>query len=289
MAGCSEENISDRLYAEALGISGSRQLTLFARVFDEQASFSAQGTTIAEALRTGEAEQGGAILIGHTELLCMDGSRTLTDAQELLFSQGLSPACKVLCTDVHAYFSEENSTDLLRSIRQSEKNGLLAETELSTILEEWLGERETALLPVTTGDTLGMVLLHKDGTRTLLSETAACGMYWLRQHSNEAFTMTVKTEDGNEDIRILRSSLKKKASQSDGNILFSYTLTVYTDERSDALRMAAAGQILQQCSTAAREMNAAHADVIGLQELAAYYKIGTLPEQPRIRTEVIIK
>lgn len=290
MTGCTEENISNRLYTQILGLSGTGQLTLHARAFDEEAAFSARGSSTAEALRTGEAEQGGSIFIGHTELLCLDGSRTLEDTQDLLFSQGLSPACKVLCTNVGVFFEDESSTDMLRSIRMSEKNGLLGETDLSTVLSEWLGSRKTALLPVTAGSSLGMVLLRTDGTRVLLSEDAARGMYWLRRHKTEEFSMTLQTKDGTEDITILRSSLKKTAAEStQGTVTLCYELTVHTEDCPEELHRTAAAQILAQCNAAAEEMLAANADVIGMEEVLAGYDMEPFPPQLRIQTKVIIK
>ncbi len=246
------------------------ELTLYAQAFGKDESFSADGATAAEALRSCEAKQGSPVFIGHTELLCLDGSHTLEEVRDLLSSQGLSPACKLLCTQVDGFFEAGDMASPLADIRMAERCGLLAQTDLSTVLDEWLGNAQTALLPATRGSDLRMVLLHIDGTCTLLSEDAACGMYWLRRHENDEFTMTVKTDSGMQDIPILRSTLRKDALTTENAPLLRYTLTVHTDDCPEDARPVLQETIAAQCRTAVQEMLAADADVIGIQTLAAF-------------------
>ncbi|MBE6850442.1 MAG: hypothetical protein E7504_01700 [Ruminococcus sp.] len=270
LTGCGTEHISERLYTQTLGLKGSKELTLYAQAFGEEKPFSAGGLTTAEALHNGEAAQGSRIFIGHTELLCTDGSRTLADIQDLLFSQGLSPACKLLYTDLDACFQNTDTVKLLESIRMAERKGLIAQTDITTVLDEWLGDSQTALLPARSTDGLCMVLLHTNGRRTTLSEEAANGLFWLRRNDGRDFTITVTTPDGKEDIVIVRNSLRKKAVTTDGKPTLHYGVTVYTDNCPETARRRLQEQILTQCRTAISEMLSADADVIGLQSLAEF-------------------
>lgn len=278
MTGCGTEHISERIYTRTLGITSDPELTMYAQAFGKDDSFSGTGRSAAAAIRSSESAQGGSIFIGHTELLCVDGSSTLAQVQDLLFSQGLSPACKLLYTDVRDCFASADTTALLESIRMAERNGALAVTDISTVLNEWLGDKQTALLPSLSGGALQMVLLHTDGTCTMLTAEAASGMYWLRRHGGEDFTITVETEDGVQDVPILRSALKKSAKED----RLCYALTVYTDDCPENVRPALQEMILRQCHTAVTEMLAADADVIGLGDLAEFSRLDIGESSPDI-------
>lgn len=269
LTGCGTEHISDRIYTQTLGISADETITLHAQAFGGEEAFSGSGASAAEAVRQCEAARGGRILIGHTELLCMDGTADIPQIQDLLFSQGLSPACKVLYTDVAGCFEEHDPAALRESIRMAERRGMLPVTELSGVLDEWLGASETALIPAYSGGSLRMALLKTDGTCTILSADAAQGMYWLRRHDGTDLTLTVSTAGGTADIAIVRSSLQKYVR---GTTLF-YDLTVFTDDCPEALRAALRETILSHCRCAMEEMQAAGADVIGIEALAAFGQI----------------
>lgn len=235
-------------------------------MFNQDSSFSGDGSTPADAIRSSAAAQGGRIFIGHTELLCIDGTHTLEETEDLLLRQGLSPACKLLYTDVKQCFENASPAAVLESLRMAERSGLIAVTDISTVLEEWLGDSQTALLPAVDGGNLQMVLLRTDGTCTVLSAAAAQGMYWLRRNSSEDFKVTVETASGMEDIPILRSSLKKSAREG----VLCYDLTIYADDCPEHARRPLEEQILSECRSAAAEMLAADADVIGMQSLAEF-------------------
>lgn len=268
-------------------MQGTRELTLYAQTFGEAKNFSAEGATAADALRNGEAAQGRRIFIGHTELLCIDGTRTLTDVRELLAERGLSPACKLLYTDVDACFQKTDTAELLESLRMAERRGLIAPTDITTVLDEWLGESETALMPAISESGLCMVLLHTNGRRTTLSEDAANGMFWLRRNEGKDFTMTVDTPEGVQDVTILRSSLQKNGLLRDGDPLLQYSVTVHAEDCPQSARRPLQEQILRQCRAAIAEMLKADADVIGLQELAAFSRLDE--REQRIGVDVTVQ
>ncbi len=263
MTGCSKDAISDRLYTRALGLGGSSELTLYIQTFNEEGSFSGKGDTAEQALRSSEANEGRRIFTGHTELVCLDGSHTLEEVRQLLFTQGLSPACKVYFTNVRTFFQSEDSTRTLYSIRMSEQNGLIGETDLASTLNEWLGTGKTALLPSEGPEGTGMVFLHRDGSTVQLSQDAAKGMYWLRRSSKE-LTVTLSRDGAEYDVTILRTSLQKSVSDS-GQV--QYSLTVRTDNCPDAWQTILSETILGQCCAAVSEMQETHADVIGIEDL----------------------
>lgn len=264
MTGCQSETISDRTYTQAIGLTKTNTiLTLYSQAFHQEADQPVTGSSISELLRCEEASDGGKVFIGHTELLCLDGSCTKNPAEELLFQQGLSPACKVLYTNPETYFQDIDSTDTVHMLRMSERNGLLCKTELSGILNEWNGIWETALVPtLTQQQALGLVLLHQDGTCTALSDTAAKGMYWLRQNA-DGFTMTIPFENDSQEIYIQNYTLKKSADTSG----LSYHIQIQTKDASQQLKDRLQEELTKQCQTAISEMLSAHADVIGMQDL----------------------
>ncbi len=273
LTGCGTEHISERIYTQALGLTGDAELTLYAQTFNDGTSFYAKGSDAADAIRKSEAAQGGRVFIGHTELLCLDGSRTLTEVEDLLKAQGIPPACKLLYTPVEACFEDADPSMLRKSIRMAERRGLIAEADISTALDEWLGNSETALLPAMLDDALCMVFLRTDGTCTALSAEASQGMYWLRRNSGKEFTMTLDTANGTEDVTILRSVLQKGAAVQNGEPALHYAVTVYTDGCSAEAERALQEQILLQCRTAISEMHAAEADVIGIQALSEFEEL----------------
>ena len=262
LAGCSTETISDRMYTQAIGLTCSGKLSFYAQAFEQEPCAPVEGISISEVLRQEESANGGKVFIGHTELLCLDGTCTLNPAEELLFEKGLSPACKVLYAKPGEYFVNPDNTAMIHMIRMSEQSGLLSSTELSTALSEWHGIWETALLPVQkAGQTIpGLVLLHKDGQCTELSDFAAKGMYWLRRNAG-GFTMTLQTPDGEKDITVRKSRIEKKME----NQKLCYHVIIYADnpELHTTLRLLAE----KQCKAAVSEMLDAHADVIGIQDM----------------------
>jgi len=262
LTGCSSETISDRMYTQAIGLTCDGKLSFYAQAFDQEPGAPVEGISIAEVLRQEEAANGGKVFIGHTELLCLDGTCTLNPAEELLFEKGLSPACKVLYAKPGEYFQNPDSTAMIHMIRMSEQNGLLSSTELSTALNEWHGTWETALLPVQRADqtTPGLVFLHKDGQCTELSDFAAKGMYWLRRNAGD-FSMTLQTPDGEKDIHIQKSRVEKQIE----NDKLYYHIIIYADnpELKTTLRLLTE----KQCQAAVSEMLKAHADVIGMQDV----------------------
>lgn len=281
LTGCGTEHISERIYTQSLGIAGEEELTLYGQPFGEGKTFSGSGTTAAEALRQNEAAQGGSIFIGHTELLCLDGSRTEEEVQDLLLERGLSPACKLLYTQVEQTFRHADPASVLKSIRMAEENGLVPLTDISTVLEEWLGSKKTALLPALADDGLQMVFLHTDGTAVLLSPEAARGLYWLRSSTGSELTLTAETADGMQDIAVTRSSLRKRAA--DGMLI--YELTVQTDNCPEDVKSALRRKLLSECRTAVGEMLSAGADVIGMETLADF---GGLEEE-EAEVEIVVR
>ncbi len=262
LTGCTSETISDRLYTQSIGLTCNGKLSFYTEDFNQEVSPPVEGISIAEVLRQEESLNGGKVFIGHTELLCLDGTCTLNPAEELLFEKGLSPACKVLYAKPDEYFQNPENTAMIHMIRMSEQNGLLSTTELATALNEWHGIWETALLPVQKPEQSvpGLVLLHKDGHCTELSDFAAHGMYWLRRNTG-SFTMTLQTPDGEKDI-LIRSIRTEKRIENE-ELYYHVIIRTGTPELNDTLQRL----VQKQCISALDEMTKAGADVIGIQDL----------------------
>ncbi len=260
LTGCSTETISDRMYTQAIGLTCDGDLSFYAQAFEKDPCEPVTGISISEVIRQEESVTGGKVFIGHTELLCLDGTCTLNPAEELLFQKGLSPACKVLYADPADYFKDPDHTAMIHMIRMSEQSGLLSITDLSTALNEWHGFLGTALLPVQKKGTPGLVLLHKDGACTALSEQAQKGMYWLRRNTG-GFVMTLETPDGEQDISVRKIRIEKSLHDQQ----FYYHIKIWITEKIETQFLETLMQ--SQCETAIREMLAADADVIGIQDL----------------------
>ncbi|MDE7121227.1 MAG: Ger(x)C family spore germination C-terminal domain-containing protein [Oscillospiraceae bacterium] len=288
LTGCSSESIADRVYTQAIGLTTkSGNFTLYTQAFNQDAGKSVAGADIPEVLRLEQAVNGGKVFTGHTELLCLDGTCTLEQTENLLLEQGLSPACKILYTNPAVYFKNPDSTGTVHMIRMSEQNGLLSSTELSTAIAEWQGFRKTALIPMQkpSQDYPALVFLHQDGTCRELSDAAAKGMYWLRRNTG-SFTMTLTTPDGTQNIFIASCKLKKTIR----NQVLNYTITVKTKDSSPELRGILQKEILRECQAAVSEMNQAKADVIGMQDLLEHENFNYNPDtDPELNISVMIK
>ena len=260
--GCTSETISDRLYTQAIGLTCNGKLSFYTQDFNQNLTAPVEGISIAEVLRQEESANGGKVFIGHTELLCLDGTCTLNPAEELLFQNGLSPACKVLYAKPEEYFQTPDNAGLIHQIRMSEQNGLLSTTELATALNEWHGIWETALLPVQKAgqNVPSLVLLHKDGRCTELSDFAVKGMYWLRRNTGD-FKITLQTPDGEQET-LIRSCRTEKQIENQ-KINYHVIVRTGTPELNSTLQRL----IEKQCLCAIDEMLSAKADVIGIQDL----------------------
>ena len=260
--GCSSETISDRLYTQSIGITQNENLTLYAENFHQEISPPVDGISISELLRQEEALNGGKVFIGHTELLCLDGSCILPQMEELLFNYGLSPACKLLYTNPEKYFRNEKNNSFVHTIRMAEQNGLLAETELSTALTEWNGIGETALLPIQKENSSvpSLILLNKNGTCKELSSSAVQGMFWLRKNSGN-FSFTFSTPEGEKQLFIRRCHIEKQIQNQ--HLLYHVFIRTNSSDENHSFQQL----VEKQCLSAIQEMFSAHADVIGIQDI----------------------
>lgn len=257
LTGCSSESLADRIYTRGIGLSSHEQLAFTMQAFEEEGCRTVTASGIPEAIRMQEVQAGGRVFVGHTELVCLDGTTALESAETLFYEQCLSPGCKVLYTAPEAFFGNHDSAEAVHSLRMAERNGMLPATDLSTVLEEWLGAWETALLPTPGKDGARLVFLHQNGTSRTLSEEAAAGMYWLRRNKGN-FSVSL----GDEEIRISQLRLTRTAKEQ----AVHYAVHVRTRDCSAKLLRSLEEMIQTECYAAVSEMLKAHADVIGMQE-----------------------
>ena len=272
LTGCGSEGFADRMYTRAIGLQGDLQMSV--QGFEQQGCTVVQAGSISEALQFEEAAAGGKVFTGHTELLCLDGSSGGDAVEALFYGQGLSPGCKVLCTRPAQFLQKHDAAETVHSLRMAERSGLLPRTELATVLEEWLGTGQTALVPAE--GCRELVLLRRDGRKTQLSAQACAGMRWLRPHpAVTSVTLEDGTELGIAHIRLQRSV--------EGGTL-QYTLRIRANA-DDAQKNALQQKLQSDCERAVREMLAAQADVIGLQELCEAHDLPSDPP-PEVRVTV---
>ena len=281
LTGCGADNLADRVYAQAIGLSGGKPpqtsvsqcpsgakvggepLILSLQGFETENCRTVQASDIGDALRLVEAQAGGRVFAGHTELIVLDGSVTLDGVQTLFFEEELSPACKVAFAP-QQYLASHDSTDLVHTVRMAERNAMLPETDLSSVLDEWLGFYETALLPSPGGSVPGMVLLHKDGAFRRLTEAERRGLLYLRKPPRR---MQLEGLGEVQDMTLRKDF-------SDGKAHFSLTMKAENADSSEKSLIEQA--LLTDCSAAAAVLQSENADVIGVQLLLEREEI-TLP------------
>ncbi|MBQ8927150.1 MAG: hypothetical protein IJ055_02605 [Oscillospiraceae bacterium] len=276
LTGCASQSVADRTYTQVLSLSQDSVLTLTVQPFGEEARAPVQGRSLEEVLGEAQLQAGGRVFIGHTELLCLDGTCTADTAQALLFGQGLSPACKVLYLPAPQEGLPAGEPTV-HTLRMAEETGLLCRTELATVLEEWAGAGQ-ALVPTLTPEGVGLVLLGTDGTCTPLSPAAARGMYWLR-HASGGITLPLETAQGPAAVQIGRIR-RFRTVQPEGTLL--YTVSVHAPQATAAQRRILQRRIRAECLAALKEMTAVHADVTGM----LYAMDGVYPARVRVMAQV---
>jgi len=272
LTGCSTESLADRTYAQGIALHGKAPLTVTMQGFDREDCLTASAQDVPSALRLLQAQTGGTVFTGHTELVCTDGSTPPGVLLRLLTQEGVSPSCKIRRGGL-----PEDAGQAVLSQRMAEQSGMIPVTELSTALDEWLGECGWALLPTDGGSLPGFVLMHRDGRCIRLGDDAAGGMRFLRRRTG-AFDMTA----GGETVRIRRISLHRELWGDTVRI----SVRLHLSGASAAARRMLREQVQMQCDAAVAEMLGAGADVIGLQ--AAYEAAGRrIPEEPDVRVTIL--
>ncbi len=279
LTGCGSDVIADRVYAQAVGLSRQNGIRMSLQSFDEDSCHTIRADSLSSAFRVAEVQAGGKVFVGHTELICLDGSMTVDALRELFFENGVSPACKVIYAP-SGFLHEQDSTPIVHTLRMAERDGLLTETNLAAVMEEWLGEYQTALLPVAASPLPGLMLLHRDGTCTRLHEDAARGMLWLR-HPPESASVTI----GGQEISVRDIRLEKRFEGT--TPLYLLHLRALDCDTGTCRKIQQ--QLRRDCEAAASLVYQNNADVIGLQAL---YESAdqVLPDRlPEIRITVTVE
>ena len=278
LTGCGSDILADRMYAQALGISAQNGLTLTLQSSENETCLTVRADSLAQAFALEEAQAGGRVFIGHTELICLDRSVDAGLLRELFYENGVSPGCKLVYSPAN-FLKTHDSTPLVQTQRMAERDGLLPQTDLSSVLEEWLGAYQTALLPIPSEPVPGLVLMHTDGTCTRLSDEAARGMLWMRQPPRRT-----NVSLGKQQITVQNVHLHK-AWQGEAAV---YTLTVQAEGCDADTRKRLHKKLTEECQAAADAIISANADVIGLQTLMEAQGF-PLPEHlPPVSCKVVV-
>ena len=278
LTGCGSDSIADRLYAQALGLSEQNGLILTLQSSEDESCRTVRASSLAQGFALEEAQAGGKVFIGHTELICIDRSVTPALLRELFYEDGISPACKLLCTSSD-FLRSHDSTPVVHTQRMAEKDGLLPQTDIATVMEEWLGAYQTALLPVPAEPLPGLVLMDTGGNCTRLSDSAARGMLWLRQPPRKTAVVLGKQQIDVRDIRL------HKTWQGDSAV---YSLSLKAPDCDADTRSRLQKKLTSDCQAAVDAVHSANADVIGLQTLLESQGV-PLPEQlPLVTVRVAV-
>ena len=145
----------------------------------------------------------------------------------------------------------------------AEENSILPVTDLSTVLNEWMGMGKTALMPVPAGKLPALVLLRQNGDTLRLSDEAIRGMYWLR----ESGTKNISYQGKDISVKVIR--LEKRYENQE----LCYHLAVKISDNAPEIQ----NLIHSDCEKAITEMCSFGADVIGIQEIMKYQNLNTIP------------
>ncbi len=279
LTGCGSDSLADRIYAQALGISEDSGLRLTMQSAEDESVRTVRADSLAAAFRLEEAQAGGRVFIGHTELICLDRSVTPATVRELFYENGISPGCKLLYAPPE-FLQTNDSTPVIHTQRLAEKDGLLTRTDLSTALDEWLGAYQTALLPVPDKPLPGLMLMHADGTCLRLTDSAARGMLWLRQPPAKT-----ETAVGSEHVKVQQIRLQK-TWETDKAV---YSLTLRAPDCDPGIRGQLQRKLAADCQAAADTAVSANADVIGLQTLLEANDIPLPDALPPVSVQVVVE
>ena len=265
LTGCSTESLADRAYTQAVALHGTAPVRVTVRCFDETDCRTSTGTDVPAALRETAALAGGEVFLGHTELLCTDGTVPPATLRAMLDEEGVSPACRVFYAPP-PFLARDEAATTVHTLRMAEQSGLLPTADLASVLDEWCGVCRTALVPGQGDGLPAIVLLRDDGRTTRLTDDAVQGMALLRVPRGR---FQMRAPDG-ENVTVTRVQRHVRAS-ADGVAL---TLTLHTEGDGAALRP----HVQALCETAVAEMCAARADVLGIEAAMARADLTLDPE-----------
>ncbi len=141
LTGCASSGlVHDKDYLRAVSVSGTenKQVT-FSFFSDGIDTVYAEGEGLEQALENAELITGRPIFTGYTELVILDGSDSEETLEHLLRDWKISPDCTVTYSKNGRELLEENPAEVLTGqVRQAEKQGLVLESGIITVLGELL-------------------------------------------------------------------------------------------------------------------------------------------------------
>lgn len=268
MTACSVTEVRERQFIQTAALyhkSGKEYVVL--HPFDSESSVAAAGETLLTALETAEGLLGGALFLGHTELLGVGRGDLTENLEELLDGNRISPSCKLM-------YSPDGTVDsaLIPVLSQMADSGQLIAPSCGDALRHLLGRSEKTVLPALDDGTLTLAVVDADGNRlAFLDETACRGLFWLTGESAE---LTLAVNSGDEVLYFAvtdtRASLQAYPAQDGLKIVAELSVKGDLSAHGGALAAAAEAEVKRICAAALRQtVTACGADVIGIETAAA--------------------
>lgn len=268
MTACSVTEVREREFIQTASFSqknGDASVALCP--FDAEETVTAQGETILTALESAEGLLGGALFLGHTELLGVGRGNLTVWLEELLDGNRISPSCKLM-------YAPEGKADaaLIPILSQMADSGQLIAPSCGDGLRNLLGRSKKAVLPAVYDDGLTLAVVDENGMRLGFLDASACrGLFWL---TGETAELTLSVEGAEEPVafEVTKTCAELTAIPREEGLLLRVSLTVWGNApQGDAQHShAAAKEVRRICAAAIRQtVTACGADVIGIENAVA--------------------
>lgn len=176
LCGCSSSEVQDKNYTSELKIDHQKQsVCIEMKFYDSDDTVRAEGSSLADALKTAENKTGMDIFMGHTSLLCLSSDSCRESLLEI------KKYCRIPGDSRIIYLSDnsENSS----SIAEAEKNMTIPKTNISSALDSLLSPVGSAVLAFSDDNDFSSVVVSENGSCIQLGNMASEGTAFL--HNNE--------------------------------------------------------------------------------------------------------
>lgn len=276
LTGCRKETeIRDRGFVQSVGIdtSGSSNtagLSLF-HTEEERTVLSGEGKTIFSALENAEASQELSLFTGHMELLVLSQGSFSEQLEIFLDNNRISPSCSLICVKEGAAEMVMENDGLKELLDSQDRKGYIVRKDLSSVLEDLMGNDGMAAVPVIKDGELTMGIIDNKKLIGTLSHEESMGLRWLSGGA-EDFYLPLEIKGDPVDFYIRKSSTDISSKISGGEILITVEIKingepVSRDPGSEEIKNAAAARITEICGkTISKTVTAYGADVFGIEK-----------------------
>lgn len=257
--GCSAVQVRDRTYLQALELKQEDELIVQLHDFQEPVAIAeSTGESVENALAKSAVVTGKELFLGHLELIAYADPSFSAQLDAWMTQYRLSPSCQVLGLAAGETLEDQDTALMVEQLQYAQENGLMPKTNLYTILREFAGSSETALMPFLSNGGFSAAVITKNNFCGSLSADAVAGLCWLR---DDSYPNEIALSNG-ENYFLTSASTRLSAEVRDNHI----AVTIFIRIQGDGEFSKAADVIQIQCKAAIQEtVIERHADVFDLE------------------------